>query len=519
MSSAIGSGEVSSVEVLDACLARTDALDPALGSFVSIASERARERAAMLDRERAATGSRGPLHGIPLGIKDNIDVVGLPTTGNSRAFVDRMPGRNATVVDRLEAGGAVIVGKLATFELAIGGPTPELPWPLPRNPWDLERSPGGSSSDAGAALAARLVPGALGTDTGGSIRGPASLCGLSGLVPSDGLVSRHGIIPTSFTFDRCGPMARTAEDCALLLDAIVGHDPADKASIRLSAADFHASLRRDLKGLRIGVVRHYWEHENADRDVNKAMEESLSTLRDLGARVGDAELTPFTNLAQLRWIIAQTETFNIHLKSLQQNAGQFGHDFLQRVLPACLFSGYEYVQALREWDRALKATPLLFKYHDVLVTTALAGAPRLADHDPLQFLRCNGRFLKAVTPSGPSAVFCNGFDAAGLPLGMEVSGRPLEDGTVLSVGHAFQGATTWHRREPRLAPDGVAPQVLQAARQHPPPLTVDAAARSICHAAAERAGLRLNEDQMQLLYRGAPFIFDMVKQLDFERTR
>lgn len=515
LSQAMQSGHVSSVDIVEACFRRIDEFDNAIGSFVSVGRESAFEQARRLDRERMANRRRGSLHGVPLGMKDNIDVAGLPTTANSRAFANRLPDQNATVVDRLIDNGAIIIGKLGTFELAVGGPTPDLPWPLPRNPWNLTRSPGGSSSGAGAALAARFIPGALGTDTGGSIRSPASLCGLSGLVPSSGLVSRHGIIPTSFTFDHCGPMARTAEDCALLLDAIVGQDPNDPASVSSPPPRFHANLKSDLKGLRIGVVRHFWER-SANAAVGKAMEDALEALKSLGATLEDTHFQPIANLAQLRWIIAQSETFNIHLKALQENPGQFGHDFLQRVLPVCLFSGYEYIQALREWGKAIRIMPSALENYDVLISAALEGAPRLDEHDTLQFLKCNGRFLQTVTPTGPSAVFCNGFDAEGLPLGMEVLGRPFDDATLLSVGHAYQSVTSWHRRQPHLTEGLMAPPVVQAARANPTELRVDATIQRLCHTAAERAGLRLNDTQMQLLYQGAPFVLDMTRHLNYD---
>ena len=513
LSKKIKARSISPVEVVEAFLARIDALDPLINSFITVTAEAARCQARAAEQEIAQGKWRGPLHGIPFALKDIYDTKGILTSAHSRAFIDRVPVENATVVDKLYAAGAILVGKLATFEFAVGGPTAGLPWPLARNPWNTACSPGGSSSGSAAAVAAGFVPGALGTDTGGSIRGPASWCGVSGLVPTYGLVSRAGVLPISFTFDHCGPIASTAEDCAILLGAMAGYDPKDSASVELSPRDYRSALTARLDGVKIGVLRHYWEEDKETSDeVRAAMENALSVFRSLGAKVTDARIRPLNHLPHVKWIIAQTELFSIHRRALQERPGDFGQDFLLRVLPACLVSGAEYFQAIREFGGAVAEMASMAKEYDVFVTVALGAAPRFDEHNHLDFLRKPGRFMQANVPAGPAGVFCNGFSSGGLPFGMEVIGRPFQDDTVLRVGHAYQQATDWHMRTPDLAKAAWSP-IIDPAPFAMNSQNVDGALRALCDAAAARANLRLNESQRALLYAGAPFVLDMVAQL------
>src|SRR5690606_3515707 len=243
----IAARELSPLEFTDALLARITALDPQVHAFITLTAGRAREEARAAGQEIMQGNYRGPLHGIPFGLKDIYNTRGILTTGGSAVCRDNIPGFDATTAGKLTATGAILLGKLQTHEFAHGGPSFDLPWPPARNPWNLERFTGGSSSGSGAALAAGFLPAALGSDTGGSIRGPASLCGITGLMPTYGLVSRAGVIPNSFTFDHCGPMARSAEDCAILLQAIAGHDAADPGSIPHEIPDYCANLNHPVK--------------------------------------------------------------------------------------------------------------------------------------------------------------------------------------------------------------------------------------------------------------------------------
>ncbi|MGH7031765.1 MAG: amidase, partial [Stellaceae bacterium] len=253
--------ELSPVELTSALVRRAETLDPRLNAYLLPVFELALDQARAADREIAAGGYRGPMHGIPFGLKDISATAGIRTTGHSRVCIDTVPTADATTVRKLYEAGAILTGKLATHEFAHGGPSFDLPWPPARNPWNRDHFTGGSSSGAGAAVAAGFVPAALGSDTGGSIRGPAALCGIVGLKPTYGLVSRRGVYANSYSFDHAGPMTWTVEDCAILLQAIAGHDPLDPANARQPMPDYRAALTGDIKGLRVGVVRHLHEDD------------------------------------------------------------------------------------------------------------------------------------------------------------------------------------------------------------------------------------------------------------------
>src|SRR5438132_13535688 len=271
---------LSPVELTDALLARIEALDPQLNAFLLPTPEKAREQAREAEREIMAGNYRGPLHGIPFGLKDIYATARIRTTSHSKICESLVPTEDATTVTKLYQAGGVLLGKLATHEFAHGGPSFDLPWPPARNPWKRDYFTGGSSSGAGAAIAAGFVPGALGSDTGGSIRGPAALCGIVGLKPTYGLVSRWGVYANSFSFDHAGPMTWTVEDCAIVLQAIAGHDPHDPASASRPVPDYRAALTGAIKGLRIGVVRHLHEDDCAvTPGVGAAREEALAVLR------------------------------------------------------------------------------------------------------------------------------------------------------------------------------------------------------------------------------------------------
>jgi aspartyl-tRNA(Asn)/glutamyl-tRNA(Gln) amidotransferase subunit A len=313
-------------------------------------------------------------------------------------------------------------------------------------------------------------------------------------------------------------MARTAEDCAILLQALAGYDARDPASLQYSASDYRSALTGDLKGLRIGVLRHYWEEDqSAPADACSAMEEALAVFRDLGASTEEARLRPLSDSFDVKLIIAETEIFTIHLKNLQTRIEDFGLDFLQRALPACLFSASDYVRATREHRRAATEMTRIFDHYDVLVTVGQGAAPLLNEHDPLAFWKQPSRFTPANVAAGPAAVLCNGYSDLGLPLGMEVIGRPFDDATVLRVSHAYQQATSWHQRVPVLVPD--APQSLLVPRviPHEAPDT-DARTRDLCDRMAEQAGLKLDDTHRFMIYRAAPYALEMASRLKSEHS-
>ena len=337
LSDRIAARKLSPVELVDALIQRVEQYDPQTRAFVTPTFDLARRQASEAEAALAAGAARGPLHGIPFALKDIYDTRGILTSGHSRVFIDRVPTEDATATRRLYEAGAVLVGKLATHEMAHAGPSFDLPWPPARNPWNLAHFTGGSSTGSGAAVAAGLVPVALGSDTGGSIRGPASHCGVVGLMPTFGLVSRAGVITNSYTFDHCGPLARTVEDCALVLQALAGYDPRDAGSLRRPIPDYRAALGENLRGLRIGVLRHHWEEDiPASEDVRRAMDAALDVLRRLGAQLEEVRVRPLGQYFDVKIIIAESEIFSVHAKHLVARPKDFGADFRSRVLPLSL---------------------------------------------------------------------------------------------------------------------------------------------------------------------------------------
>ena len=287
---------LSPVELTEACLRRIETLDPQIRAVVTPTGDRAMEQAHRAESEIANGRWRGPMHGVPFGLKDIYDTAGIRTAGQSRIAMDNVPAANAAAVDRLHEAGAILLGKLTTHEFARSGPAFDLPWPPARNPWDPSRVPGGSSSGSAAALAARFLPAALGTDTGGSIRGPAALCGVVGLKPSYGRVSRRGVMPNAFSLDHCGPMTRSVEDCAIVLGAIAGADPLDPTSAERPVPDYRSTLSDGVKGLRVGAIRHFWEEERPTSPaIRAAMEGAIEVLRGLHADVKEVRLRPIAD--------------------------------------------------------------------------------------------------------------------------------------------------------------------------------------------------------------------------------
>ncbi len=513
-SALLHSRQLSPVEYVDALIARTETFDPQLHAYITPTFELARQQAKRAEQEIASGAYRGPLHGIPFALKDIYDTQGILTSGHSRVCMTRIPQADATTVHKLYEAGAILMGKLATHEFAHGGPSFDLPWPPARNPWNLEHFTGGSSSGSGAAVAAGLVPMALGSDTGGSIRGPASLCGVAGLMPTFGLVSRGGVIPNSFTFDHCGPLARSAEDCAMVLQTIAGFDPRDAGSLKRTLPDYRAALRQDLKGLKIGVLRHNWEEDlPASPDVRQAMEEALRVLQSLGAELEECRIRSLQHYFDIKVIIAETEIFSIHQPNLCTRPADFGADFRARALPATLFTSNDYVQATREHRRVVSEMLPLYQQYDAFITAGQGEAPRLDAHSSLAFWQRANLFTASNVTSQPVLELCNGFGSQGLPLGMQVLGRPFDEATVLRIGHAYEHATDWHRRHPQLQPGAQAPAVT------PPPLLAgtaaqaDATTREACAHAAKRAGLQLNDEQFAQLLEGAPYALAMAKRL------
>jgi aspartyl-tRNA(Asn)/glutamyl-tRNA(Gln) amidotransferase subunit A len=510
--------KLSPVELTDALLKRTHALEPQLNAYISLTADLAVWGAKDAEAQIMKGDYRGPLHGVPFALKDIYNTKGTATTGGSKVGIDNIPAEDAAATAKLIAAGGILCGKLQTHEFAHGGPSFDLPWPPSRNPWNLEHFTGGSSSGSGAALAAGLIPASLGSDTGGSIRGPASFCGISGFMPTYGLVSRYGVIPNSFTFDHCGPMARTVEDCAILLQAIAGYDPRDPGSIEHEIPDYRAALKGDIKGLRIGVLRHYWEEDlPGPEDQRVAMEEAIRVFESLGAKVETARARPMMDGLDIKVIIAETELLAVHHQDLITRPGDFGRDFLGRVLPACLFQSVDYVQALREHRRYMAQMKPLYERYDVLLTCGSGPAPRLDEHRTTNFWKRSNVFTPSNVARSPALVVCGGFSRTGLPLGLQIIGRPGDDSRVLKVGHAWQSATDWHQRHPRLEPG--TPQPALTPGNEPVRPQLDAKTTAHVEEMARRAGLKLDERLTTILLETAPYALAMVERIRKPRDR
>ncbi|MEK6593269.1 MAG: amidase [Pseudomonadota bacterium] len=511
--------KLSPLEYTDALLQRIAVLDPQLNAFITVTAELARKQAKQAGQEIAKGKYRGPLHGIPVGLKDIYNTRGILTSGGSRVCIDNIPDEDAATTRKLYEAGAVLLGKLQTHEFAHGGPSFDLPWPPSRNPWNLEHFTGGSSSGSGAAVAAGLLPGALGSDTGGSIRGPASFCGIVGLMPTYGLVSRAGVIPNSFTFDHCGPMTRTVEDCALMLQAIAGYDARDAGSIEHPLPDYRAALKAGIKGLKIGVLRHYWEEDlPAHEDLRRAMNDAIEVFKKLGAKVEDCRARPMMDSLDVKVIIAESEIFSIHYQDLVERPGDFGRDFLGRILPACLFQAPDYVAAAREHRRIIAEARMLYEKYDVLLTAGFGPAPRLDTHKTLNFWQRSNVFTPSNVTAGPALELCNGFSQNGLPLGMQLIGRPFDEPTVLRAGHAYEQATTWRSQRPQLTPGAAQPPVHPKGNE-PDASGVDNITRDTALIMARRAGLKLNDEQAAILLEAAPYALAMAQRIRRKRNR
>lgn len=515
--------KLSPVEYAKALIDRAVSLDDQVCAYITRTAERALASARDAETEILAGRYRGRLHGIPFGLKDIYDTAGIPTTGHSKICIDTVPARDAATVERLHAAGAVLMGKLATHEFASGGPSLDLPWPPARNPWNTAHFTGSSSSGSGAAVAAGFVPFALGSDTGGSIRIPAALCGVAGLKPTYGRVSRRGIIPNSFTFDHAGPLAWTAEDCAIVLQAIAGHDPEDHTSSRESVPDYVSALTGDIRGLRIGVVRHFWEEEGRTHpEMAAAMESAIDVLKGLGAHVDVARMRTREAYNDVKMVIAKSELVAIHEHEMRERLADFGADFVGRNLPGFLFTALDYVRAQRERKTMLDEMRPLYERFDVLLTASSTPAVTL------QSLLGSGFSQKWEQPNiytpfsttgSPCLVVCNGYTKEGLPLAMQIAGRPFDEAAVLRVGDAYERATEWRHRRPALVPGGV-PVALEA----PPAETlsdtaVDPATRTIVETAVARAGLTLSPHHRALLYRVAPPVIAAVNRIRRDRPR
>ncbi|MCS5713182.1 amidase [Herbiconiux sp. CPCC 205716] len=447
---ALRDGSTTSVELVEHAIAEADLYDADLGTFLARYSETALEAAEVADELLAAGADVGPLHGIPLGIKDILTTVEGPTTAQSVVHDPEWNGRaDASAVARLRAAGGIVMGKTTTWEFAVGLPDLTKPFPLPRNPWNTERYTGGSSSGSGNGVMAGMFLAAIGTDTGGSIRIPAAFCGITGLVPTFGRVSKAGCVPAVWSLDHIGPMARSAEDCAHLLQALAGFDPADVNSVseRVEPVpDYAAALTGDLAGVRVGVdLLTAWTDQ--DPTVPIALAVAVEHLRALGATVVDVSLPLYEETLAALYVTTGGELLGYHAPDAERAWGDYFAATRDMIARSIYYTAADYVQAQRVRRVSQQKLARVFEDVDLVITpTNNVGATGLDElHDLPSFVAAvNTSYWDVV--GNPVMTVPNGFTAAGLPLGMQIAGRPFEEALVLRAGDAFQRVTDWHLR-------------------------------------------------------------------------
>jgi aspartyl-tRNA(Asn)/glutamyl-tRNA(Gln) amidotransferase subunit A len=449
---AIAAGKLSPVALAEACLDRIAQSDGRLNSFILLTKDRALAQAQQAEVEIKAGRLRGPLHGIPFAHKDIYETAGLPTTAHSKLLQDYVPKADAVTVRKLADAGITFFGKLATHEFAWGGPSFDLPWPPARNPWNIAHFTGGSSSGTGAAVAAGFVLGGTGSDTGGSIRTPSSFCGLAGIKPTYGLLSRVGIQPLAFSMDHAGPLAWTVEDCAILLRAMAGHDPADPASAKVDIPNYPAVIEESISGLRVGVIRHFIERDTtiAD-DVGAAFEASLDVLSRLGASVQDVTLPPLQDWFACGMLIMLSEAYSVHEPWLKERYNDYGEFFRDRCALGAFVTAADHMAAVRMRRELRAAMANVMQTVDVLVLpTTSTAAPLMEAMTKYGSFETPSFTMPFNVAGTPALSVCNGYTSDGLPIGLQIVGRPFEDATVLRVGHAYERACPWRERRPPL---------------------------------------------------------------------
>lgn len=441
----------SSVSLVEDCLARIETLDDRIHALMTVVADRALEAAGRLDRERSQGRVRGPLHGMPIVLKDNIDTAGIRTTAGSLHLADHVPTEDAEVVRRLEVAGVVVLGKAAMAEFAMGAGIPQNPhYPEVRNPWDLARNPGGSSSGSAAAVAADMAVGAIGTDTGGSVRIPGALCGVVGMRPTRGRIPNRGTVPVSPSLDTVGPLARRAVDVADLLAAMDGYDDEDLTSARGPRDDITAALDRGLEGLRIGVPRSAF-FRDLHLGVERALEEALEVLGMAGAQVVDVTVEHVDEMPRMTQFIRNPEALVVHEERLQRAPELFGDYVRERLRSGTAMAGADVARA-RAWQAGwIRQFERLLTDVDLLLTPMIARpALRLDDPDlGARMAAMTGPANAWVLAGLPCAsVPCGSVE--GLPVAMQLVGPAWHDGRVLGAAHAYQQRTAWHLQRPPL---------------------------------------------------------------------
>ena len=449
-SRAVQKKEVSPVELTRACLDRIERLNPKLNAFITVTGETALEEASRAEAEIGRGEWKGPLHGIPLAVKDLIETAGVKTTAASAVLKDNVPAADAEVIRRLKSAGAILLGKLNLHEFAYGGSGIIGHFGPARNPWNIAHVTGGSSSGSAAAVAACLCYGAIGTDTAGSIRLPAACCGITGLKPTYGLVSMRGVIPLSWSLDHVGPMARTAADAALMLQAIAAYDPQDIYCQKFPPVYYPSAIEEKTTAMRLGVAHDFWN--DVDKEIKLGVDAAVTAMGKITAGLQQVELSTHADRTLVR-----CEPYAYHQKYLPQQEGSYNPETLKRIRTGADVTSVQYIQAYRDLLQQRRQILRLFEDVDLVLTPTtpmltpsvaeLQAAPDELRSKELVMLRNTRPFNVYGLPS--ISLTC-GFSKSGLPIGLQISGAPGTEGAVLALAHAYQQQSAWHKKVPEI---------------------------------------------------------------------
>ena len=451
---ALRAKQLTSSELTAAHLEKTRELNPTLGAFIEVTEATAMAAAADADAKFDQGVDLGPMQGIPFAAKDIIATMDAPTTANGTILDPKWgEGYDATVIAKLRAGGGVLLGKCVLNEFAIGMPDASKPWPMPKNPWDLERSASGSSSGTGIAVATGLVLGGLGTDTGGSTRGPSSFNGVTGMKQTFGRVSKWGCVPLGYSLDSINPMARSAYDCALMLGVMAGYDPKDLCSVEMPVPDYTAQCTGSVAGLRIGLpIPYFFDSPELDGETKAAVLAAVKVLEEAGAIVREVAIPHAKEAKDANQVIMYSESFAYHKGDLATRFDEYGRYTSETLTRGLFLGGSDLVQAQRFRSYFKQAVREVMADLDVLVTpTSIGPAPKRSEMNPGAMLTSPG-FTPHWNLTGlPAMAMPCGFSSHGLPLSMQVIGKPFDEPTVFQVGDAYQRLTDWHLQVPSVA--------------------------------------------------------------------
>ncbi|MCH2518328.1 MAG: amidase [Dehalococcoidia bacterium] len=456
LSALIRSGDVSPVEAAEAYLDRIGQIDGKLNSYITVCRDEALAEAQQAEKEIAAGNYRGPMHGLPVAVKDQFYTKGIRTTGGSAILKDLVPNEDATVVANLKAAGSVLLGKLNMSEYAMGDAFFH-PFGTPHNPWDLSRNPGTSSSGSGAATAAFLCATSLGEDTGGSIRGPASFCGLVGIRPSWGRVSRYGVLGASWSMDTVGPISRTTADCAMTLGAIAGYDPKDPSTWDVPVPDYLSMLTGEIRGLKVGVIRERVDTDAVDPEVRDNVVQAIAVLGEMGADIQEVSIPLIVHSAAISNTIILTDAAGVHRQGIDEHLGEYDHNIQIRLLVGSIIPAQAHQKAVKLRQVLRQQILDALEKVDVLVmpTSSIPASPIPtkagigSKQEVLDGLAGRRSFTAPFNVANTPALSINcGFTSQQLPVGFQIAGKPFDEGTLFRLAHAYEQATDWHTRRP-----------------------------------------------------------------------